>query len=84
MGLVNAEVMNNMGLCCFYSQQFDVTFSCFKRALALADSEAAANVWYNLSHVAMVGFFFFLNLHRKKALMTFLLIEKVIQFASQL
>lgn len=55
MGFFNAEVMNNLGLCCFYSQQYDIALSCFKRALALADKEVAANIWYNLSHVAIVS-----------------------------
>lgn len=56
MGLINAEILNNIGLCCFYSQQFDVALTCFKRAIALAEGEDLANVWYNLSHIAIVSF----------------------------
>ncbi|KAK6640285.1 hypothetical protein RUM44_011971 [Polyplax serrata] len=53
MGFVNAQIMNNIGLCSFFAQQFDVSLSCFKRALALAEGEESANIWYNLSHIAI-------------------------------
>lgn len=55
MGFVNAQIMNNIGLCSFFAQQFDVSLSCFKRALALAEGEESANIWYNLSHIAIVS-----------------------------
>lgn len=54
MGLYNAEIFNNLGLCSFYAQQFDVVTACFENALRLALDENAANVWYNISHVAIV------------------------------
>lgn len=60
MGLINAEIMNNMGLCCFYSQQFEIALPCFKRALALSNNENAPNIWYNLSHIAIVSTFIYL------------------------
>lgn len=44
-------IRNNLGLCCFYAQQYDMTLSCFERALALADDENMADVWYNISQV---------------------------------
>jgi len=53
MGLSSAELFNNLGLCCFYAQQFDMALGCFERALTLADDDAMADVWYNLSHVAL-------------------------------
>ncbi|XP_023289125.1 tetratricopeptide repeat protein 8 [Orussus abietinus] len=53
MGVYNAELFTNLGLCCFYAQQFDHSISCFERALALANDENAADVWYNLSHIAI-------------------------------
>jgi hypothetical protein len=53
MGVTSAELFNNMGLCCFYAQQFDMALGCFERALALAEDDSMADVWYNLSHVAL-------------------------------
>lgn len=58
MGVYNCQLFNNLGLCCFYAQQYDMTLTSFERALALAENEEeAADVWYNLGHVAVVGFF---------------------------
>lgn len=54
MGLYNAELFNNLGLCSFYAQQFDVVTACFENALRLALDDNAADVWYNISHVAIV------------------------------
>ncbi|XP_075225292.1 tetratricopeptide repeat protein 8 [Lycorma delicatula] len=54
MGLYNAELFNNLGLSCFYAQQYDMTISCFERALSLAIDENAADIWYNIAHVAIV------------------------------
>lgn len=53
MGISSAELFNNLGLCCFYAQQFDMALGCFERALTVADDDAMADVWYNLSHVAL-------------------------------
>lgn len=55
MGLYNAELFNNIGLCCYYAQHYDMVVNCFERALSLAIDEAAADVWYNIAHVAIVG-----------------------------
>ncbi|XP_050434000.1 tetratricopeptide repeat protein 8 [Adelges cooleyi] len=55
MGLYNAELFNNLGLCSFYAQQFDVVIVCFENALRLASDDEAADVWYNISHIA-IGF----------------------------
>ncbi|GLV32515.1 Bardet-Biedl syndrome 8 [Carabus blaptoides fortunei] len=56
MGVHSGELYNNIGLCCLYSQQLDLTLVCFQRALDLAtDSQLKAEVWYNLSHVALVA-----------------------------
>lgn len=54
MGVVNAEIWNNLGLCCFYAAQYDSCLSCFERALALADDSAAPDVWYNIGQVRRV------------------------------
>ncbi|CAG9760887.1 unnamed protein product [Ceutorhynchus assimilis] len=56
MGAHSAELYNNLGLCCLYSQQLDLTLACFQRALELAtDNLIKADVWYNLSHVAVAA-----------------------------
>ena len=54
MGFQDFEVWNNLGLCSYYASQYDITLSCFERALDLAENdEDAAKVWYNISHVAI-------------------------------
>ena len=53
MGVYNTELFNNLGLCCFYAQQYDMTLTCFERALSLATDENMADVWYNIGHVAL-------------------------------
>lgn len=59
MGVYNCQLYNNLGLCCFYAQQYDMTLSSFERALALVSSdEDQADIWYNLGHVAVVGHIF--------------------------
>lgn len=56
MGVYNCQLYNNLGLCCFYAQQYDMTLSSFERALNLvANDEEQADVWYNIGHVAVVG-----------------------------
>eukprot|EP00913_Durusdinium_trenchii_P023993 g22534.t1 len=52
-GVTSAELWNNMGLCCFYAGQYDLTLSCFERALMLADDDNMADVWYNIGQVAI-------------------------------
>lgn len=53
MGVVNTELWNNLGLCCIHAGQYDMTLSCFQRALELADDDNMADVWYNISQVAI-------------------------------
>uniref|UniRef100_A0A8C5DRQ0 Tetratricopeptide repeat domain 8 n=1 Tax=Gouania willdenowi TaxID=441366 RepID=A0A8C5DRQ0_GOUWI len=54
MGVYNCQLYNNLALCCFYAQQYDMTLSSFERALALvANDEELADVWYNVGHVAV-------------------------------
>lgn len=55
MGIYNAELFNNLGLCCFYAQQYDMILTCFEQALSLAADEAVADVWYNIAHIAIVS-----------------------------
>jgi len=54
MGVKNAELYNNIGLCCFYAQQYDMTFNCFMSALGVATDDNLADIWYNIGHVALV------------------------------
>ncbi|XP_055448913.1 tetratricopeptide repeat protein 8 isoform X1 [Psammomys obesus] len=54
MGVYSCQLFNNLGLCCFYAQQYDMTLTSFERALSLAENEEeAADVWYNLGHIAV-------------------------------
>ncbi|XP_059160316.1 tetratricopeptide repeat protein 8-like isoform X1 [Physella acuta] len=54
MGVYNGELFNNLGLCCYFSQQYDMTLTCFERALALAENDIVlADVWFNIGHVAV-------------------------------
>jgi tetratricopeptide repeat protein 8 len=53
MGVDSTELWCNVGLCCFYASQYDMCLSCFERALALADDDNMADVWYNVGHVAV-------------------------------
>lgn len=45
MGINNAELWNNIALCCFYSGQYDMSLSCFDRALNIASDDELADVW---------------------------------------
>ena len=43
----------NIGLCCFYSGQYDLALSCFEYALQLANDSNMTEVWYNIGCVAI-------------------------------
>ena len=59
MGAHSCELFCNLGLCCLYGGQLDLVFPCFQRAIRLATTpEQRADVWYNLSFVALVCNFF--------------------------
>jgi tetratricopeptide repeat protein 8 len=45
MGVNNTELWTNIGLSCFYCSQYDITLSCFERALSLADDSNMADIW---------------------------------------
>ena len=54
MGVHNAELYNNLGLCCFYAQQYDMSLTCLERALSLSDeAETTADIWFNLGHIGL-------------------------------
>jgi len=52
MGIFNVEIFNNLALCCFYAQHYDMTLKCFECALNIGNDEELSDVWYNISHVA--------------------------------
>ncbi|KAL0585996.1 hypothetical protein ABG067_004319 [Albugo candida] len=53
MGVNTAELWCNIGLCCFYASLYDMTLSCFDRALYMASDDCMADIWYNIGHVAI-------------------------------
>ncbi|KAJ6649815.1 Tetratricopeptide repeat protein 8 [Pseudolycoriella hygida] len=56
MGAHSCELYCNLGLCCLYGGQLDLVLPCFQRALRLAiTSEQRADVWYNVSFVALTS-----------------------------
>lgn len=58
MGVATAAVFNNIALCCFHAQQYDLIVACFLKALAVATTnEDRAEIWYNIGEMALVGFF---------------------------
>ncbi|KAH8241796.1 hypothetical protein KR026_000970, partial [Drosophila bipectinata] len=56
LGAHSPELYCNIALCCLYGGQIDLVLPCFQRALATASqSEQRADVWYNLSFVAVTS-----------------------------
>ncbi|XP_030383816.1 tetratricopeptide repeat protein 8 [Scaptodrosophila lebanonensis] len=54
LGVHTAELYCNIALCCLYGGQIDLVLPCFQRALIMATvPEQKADVWYNLSFVAI-------------------------------
>ncbi|KAJ1349457.1 hypothetical protein KIN20_005030 [Parelaphostrongylus tenuis] len=53
MGVNNAELMMNIGLCCFACQQFDFALSSIQRAHSMASEESAGEIWYNTGHLML-------------------------------
>lgn len=53
LGMSTAELWNNLALCCFYSNKFDLFFTCFSRALDLARDQPLelSDIWYNIGTV---------------------------------
>lgn len=45
MGANSPEVWQNLGLCCFYAAQYDMSLKCLESALAAASDDTAADVW---------------------------------------
>ncbi|KAH8353242.1 hypothetical protein KR084_009783 [Drosophila pseudotakahashii] len=56
LGAQSAELYCNIALCCLYGGQIDLVLPCFQRALAMANQPAQkADIWYNLSFVAVTS-----------------------------
>uniref|UniRef100_A0A1I8M8M6 Uncharacterized protein n=1 Tax=Musca domestica TaxID=7370 RepID=A0A1I8M8M6_MUSDO len=54
LGVHSCELYCNIGLCCLYGGQIELVLPCFQRALLTAKtSEQKADIWYNLSFVAI-------------------------------
>ena len=47
MGLHNVELYNNLGLSCFYAQQYDMSLACMEKALEMANDESLGNDLYS-------------------------------------
>lgn len=56
MGVNSAELFLNLGLCCFYCQQFDLSISCIERARSVSTDDVAADIWYNIGNIYLVTF----------------------------
>ncbi|EDW28579.1 GL19262 [Drosophila persimilis] len=56
LGAHSAELYCNIALCCLYGGQIDLVLPCFQRSLAMSTQpEQKADVWYNLSFVAVTS-----------------------------
>uniref|UniRef100_A0A914DA24 Tetratricopeptide repeat protein n=1 Tax=Acrobeloides nanus TaxID=290746 RepID=A0A914DA24_9BILA len=55
MGVNNAELYMNIGLCCFYCQQLDLAIACIDQAHAIATDDVQADLWYNTAHIALAN-----------------------------
>ncbi|XP_060666836.1 tetratricopeptide repeat protein 8 isoform X2 [Drosophila nasuta] len=56
LGVHTVELYCNIALCCLYGGQIDLVLPCFQRALLMATQpEQKADVWYNLSFVAVTS-----------------------------
>ena len=55
LGFGSPEILNNLGLCSFFSNQFDFCISCFEKALLYPEISdiTASDIWYNLSCVGI-------------------------------
>eukprot|EP01034_Spumella_vulgaris_P021624 gene21624-27663_t len=53
MGVNTSEVWNNIGMCCFFSSQYDMALGCFERALGLANDDEMSDLWYNIGHIGI-------------------------------
>ncbi|CAH8473782.1 unnamed protein product [Schistosoma bovis] len=69
-GYESTELYNNLGLCTFYTQQYDLCLSFFNQAIALSDTTNLADIYYNLGHIAIAK-----ELYKTSCQLTFDLFE---------
>eukprot|EP00501_MAST-03F_sp_TOSAG23-6_P002059 GSMAST32.ASY1.ANO1.2150.1 assembled CDS len=68
MNVNNAEIWNNLGLCCFYAAQYDMSLGCFQRALSMANDENVRfffQIFFSYRNFFQNFFFFQLFFHIK-------------------
>ena len=55
LGFGSPEILNNLGLCSFFANQFDFCITCFEKALLYPDISdiTSSDIWYNLSCVGI-------------------------------
>ncbi|XP_018644814.1 tetratricopeptide repeat protein 8, tpr8,putative, partial [Schistosoma mansoni] len=63
-GYESSELYNNLGLCTFYTQQYDLSLSFFNQAIALSDTTNLADIYYNLGHIAIVSHIIIFTTHQ--------------------
>ena len=55
LGFGSPEILNNLGLCSFFANQFDLCIACFEKALLYPDitDVTSSDIWYNISCVGI-------------------------------
>ena len=55
LGFGSPEILNNLGLCSFFANQFDLCITCFEKALLYPEINdlTSSDIWYNLSCAAI-------------------------------
>uniref|UniRef100_A0A0N5ARG1 TPR_REGION domain-containing protein n=1 Tax=Syphacia muris TaxID=451379 RepID=A0A0N5ARG1_9BILA len=55
MGVNSPELFLNLGLCCFFCQQFDLSISCIERARSIATDDVLPDIWYNIGNIYLAN-----------------------------
>ena len=55
LGFGSPEILNNLGLCSFFANQFDLCITCFEKALLYPEisDNTSSDIWYNLSCIGI-------------------------------
>ena len=55
LGFGSPEILNNLGLCSFFANQFDLCITCFEKALLYPEINdmTSSDIWYNISCVGI-------------------------------
>ena len=54
MGIGTAELYNNLGLCCFFAQQYDMTLTCFQVSTPYPTSLPPLIPPYHLTNLSLI------------------------------